>query len=270
MSPEGEALLRLSFFAGAFVVLAAAEAAWPRRARSFGRLQRWATNIGLSALNTLLLRLSYFVVPALGVIAALYAEAWGWGLMPLIGVRGWAAAILGFLILDLAVYGQHVAMHLVPPLWRLHRVHHADPDFDFTTGIRFHPLEIVVSQAWKIVVVLVAGAPAVAVLAFEIALNATSMFNHSNLNLPPAVDGVLRRIVVTPDMHRVHHSTSLEELDTNFGFNLSLWDRLFRTYRAQPAHDHTTMPIGLPSYHDEAATGFFWVLRFPFGRGPEA
>lgn len=270
MSPESEALLRLSFFAGVFAVLAAAEVAWPRRKPVFGRMQRWPTNVGLSALNTVLLRLSYFVVPALGVIAALYAEARGWGLMPLLGLGGWSAAIIGFLILDLAVYGQHVAMHLVPQLWRLHRVHHADPDFDFTTGIRFHPIEILVSQAWKIVIVLAVGVPAAAVLAFEIALNASSMFNHSNLHLPPAVDNALRRIVVTPDMHRVHHSTSLDELDTNFGFNLSLWDHVFHTYRAQPAHDHTTMPIGLPSYHDEIATRFLWLLRFPFGRGPEA
>jgi sterol desaturase/sphingolipid hydroxylase (fatty acid hydroxylase superfamily) len=270
MSPENEAFLRLSFFGGVFLVLAVAEAVWPRRQRSFGRMERWAANIGLSALNTILLRLSYLVVPALGVIAALYAEARGWGLMPLLGLRGWAAAILGFVILDLAVFGQHVAMHLVPPLWRLHRAHHADPDFDVTTGIRFHPLEILVSQAWKIVVVLAAGVPAAAVLTFEIALNATSMFSHSNLRLPPTVDAILRHVVVTPDMHRVHHSTALDELDTNFGFNLSVWDRLFSTYRAASVQDHTTMPIGLPSYHDEAATGFLWMLRFPFVRGPEA
>lgn len=269
MSSEGEALLRLSIFLGVFAVLAAAEALWPRRALSFGRV-RWIANIGLSALNTALLRLSYFVVPALTVIAAAGAEGQGWGLLPAIGLPYWAATILGLLALDLAVYGQHVAFHFVPALWRLHRVHHADPDFDVSTGIRFHPVEILISQVWKIVVVIALGVPAAAVLVFEIALNATSMFSHSNVRLPTGVDAILRRILVTPDMHRVHHSTAMPETNSNFGFNLSIWDRVFRTYRAQPMHDHTTMAIGLGSYPGEAPTRLPWLLAFPLMRGPAA
>ena len=227
-----EALLRLSIFVGVFVALAGAEAVWPRRKLAYGRVQRWVTNVGLSALNTLLLRLSFFVVPALTVLAAVYVERAEWGLLPALQVPFWAAAVIGFLLLDLAVYAQHVAVHYIPPLWRLHRVHHADPDFDVSTGIRFHPLEILISQAWKIAVVVAVGAPAAAVLAFEIVLNATSMFSHANLCLPPTLDGALRVAVVTPEMHRIHHSTIERETNSNFGFNLSVWDRLFGTYRA--------------------------------------
>lgn len=269
MSVESEALLRLSIFLGLFAVLATVEVLWPRRALSFGRA-RWVANIGLSALNTALLRLSYFVLPALTVIAAASTQAQGWGLLPALGVPLWAAAVIGFLALDLAVYGQHLAFHFVPALWRLHRVHHADPDFDVSTGIRFHPFEILISQVWKIVVVVALGVPAAAVLVFEIALNATSMFSHSNVRLPTGADAVLRRILVTPDMHRVHHSTAMPETNSNFGFNLSIWDRVFGTYRAQPMHDHATMAIGLASYRGEAPTRLPWLLAFPFVRGPAA
>jgi sterol desaturase/sphingolipid hydroxylase (fatty acid hydroxylase superfamily) len=267
MSAESEALLRLSIFIGVFVVLTASETIWPRRMSS-ARLRRWRTNVGLSALNTMLLRLSFFAVPALGVIAALYGEARGWGLLPALGVPKVAAAIFGFAVLDLAVYGQHVAFHAAPSLWRVHRVHHADREMDASTGIRFHPVEILISQAWKIVVVLTFGVPAIAVLAFEIALNATSMFSHSNLRLPGWIDTVLRRAIVTPDMHRVHHSTERRETDSNFGFNLSIWDRIFSTYRAAPALDHDAMPLGLSSYRGEEPGRFVWLLRFPFAKGP--
>lgn len=268
MDAESEALLRLSIFIGAFVVLAAAEAAWPRRALSVGRLRRWGTNVGLSALNTMLLRLSFFAIPALGVLAALYGEARGWGLLPALGVPKVAAAIVAFVVLDLAVYGQHVAFHAVPFLWRVHRVHHADREMDASTGIRFHPVEILISQAWKIVVVLALGVPAIAVLVFEIALNATSMFSHSNLRLPGWVDTILRRVIVTPDMHRVHHSTERRETDSNFGFNLSIWDRVFSTYRSAPALDHKAMPLGLSSYRGEDPARLVWLLQFPFAKGP--
>jgi sterol desaturase/sphingolipid hydroxylase (fatty acid hydroxylase superfamily) len=269
MSGSEEALLRFSIFVGVFFVLAAAETVWPRRALSFGRM-RWLANVGLSAFNTVLLRMSFVVVPALVVWAALCVEERGWGLLPALGVSGWAAAVLGFVVLDLAIYGQHVALHHVPVLWRLHRVHHADPDFDVSTGIRFHPVEILLSQVWKILVVLAVGVPAAAVLAFEIALNATSMFSHANLRLPRMLDSALRLAVVTPDMHRVHHSIVTAETNSNFGFNLSLWDRLFGTYRREPMSDQTTMPIGLSSYRDANATHFLWLLRFPFVRGPSA
>lgn len=269
MSPESEAAFRLSAFIGVFFVLAVAEALWPRRALEFGRF-RWFTNVGLSALNTLLLRLSYFVMPMLGVIAATYAEGFGWGVLPFLGISGWAAIILAFVALDLAVYLQHLAFHAVPALWRLHRVHHADPEIDVSTGIRFHPFEIAISQVWKIAVVLTVGAPALAVILFEVALNATSMFSHSNIRVPLNVDAILRRVIVTPEMHRIHHSTLMHETNSNFGFNFSFWDRLFGTYRPLAERDQMTMPIGLVSYQSEEPIRFFWLLQFPFRRGPEA
>jgi sterol desaturase/sphingolipid hydroxylase (fatty acid hydroxylase superfamily) len=268
MGAESEALLRLSFFVGGFGVLAALEAVSPRRALSVARVRRWGTNVGLSALNTMLLRLSFLVVPALSVLAAAYGETRGWGAFPALGVPGVVAAIAGFLVLDLAVYAQHAVFHFVPPLWRIHRVHHADTELDVSTGIRFHPVEILISQAWKIAVVLALGLPAVAVLVFEIALNVTSMFSHSNLRLPLRVDSIVRRVVVTPDMHRVHHSTAMDEANSNFGFNLSVWDRIFATYRAAPALDHVTMPLGLASYRGDEPKRFLWLLQFPFSRGP--
>lgn len=268
MGGESEALLRLSIFVGVFAVLAALEAAWPRRAVAAGRLRRWGTNVGLSALNTMLLRLSFFAVPALSVLAAAFGEARGWGLLPALGVPGVVAAVAGVLLLDLAVYAQHAAFHFVPALWRIHRVHHADGEVDVSTGVRFHPIEILISQAWKIAVVLALGVPALAVLVFEIALNATSMFSHSNLRLPASADSVLRHVIVTPDMHRVHHSTARAEANSNFGFNLSVWDRLFATYRAAPALGHEAMPLGLASYRGAEPQRFLWLLRFPFARGP--
>lgn len=269
MSGSEEAFLRLAIFIGVFAVLAAAEAQWPRRALRFGRA-RWVANVGLSVLNTALLRLSFLAVPALTVLAAVYVERNGWGLLPALGLQGWVAAVFGFIVLDLAIYAQHVAMHFVPAFWRLHRVHHADPDFDVSTAIRFHPVEILLSQVWKIAVVLLIGAPALAVLVFEIALNATSMFSHANLRLPGAVDAFLKWTIVTPDMHRIHHSTVMQETNSNFGFNLSLWDRLFGTYRREPMGEQTTMPIGLQSYRSAEPTRFLWLLRFPFVRGPVA
>jgi len=267
---EGEALLRLSIFAGVLAVLAVAEGLWPRRTLSFGRTRRWFANLGLSVLNTAMLRVSFFVIPALSVFAAFYAEGRGWGVLPAAGVSGWTGVVVAFLALDLAIYAQHVAFHFVPPLWRLHRVHHADPDIDVTTAVRFHPIEILISQAWKIAVVLALGAPVLAVVAFEIALNATAMFSHANLRVPLGVDGVVRTVLVTPDMHRVHHSIHKRETNSNFGFNLSIWDRLFGTYLAQPADGHLKMTIGLVSYRNDAATRFGWLLRFPFLKGPTA
>ena len=269
MSAADEALLRFSFFIGLFAVLALAEALWPRRGLSFGRM-RWIANLGVSVLNTALLRLSFLVVPALTVLAAAFVEARGWGLLPALGVHGLPTAVMGFLVLDLAIYAQHVAFHHVPVLWRLHRVHHADPEIDVSTAVRFHPVEMLLSQVWKIAVVVTVGVPAIAVLAFEVALNATAMFSHANLRLPAGVDGMLRRVIVTPDMHRVHHSTLIREANSNFGFNLSLWDRLFGTYLGRPSGEQTTMPIGLPSYRGPEPTRLAWLLAFPFGRGPIA
>jgi sterol desaturase/sphingolipid hydroxylase (fatty acid hydroxylase superfamily) len=269
MSGPEESVLRLSIFVGGFLVLAGAEVLWPRRVLAFGRL-RWVANVGLSALNTALLRASFLAVPALSVLAALYVEGKGWGLLPAAGVTGLAAAVVGFVVLDLAIYGQHWAFHRVPAFWRLHRVHHADPDFDVSTAIRFHPIEILISQIWKIIVVLAVGIPAVTVLAFEIVLNATSMFSHANVRLPRSVDAVLRLFIVTPDMHRIHHSVLRYETDSNFGFNFSFWDRLFGTYRRDPEGEQASMPIGLASYRGVEPTRFFWLIGFPFARGSAA
>jgi len=269
MSGESEALLRLMIFLSVFALLLAAERVWPRRPAAV-RARRWTTNLSLVALNTALLRSTFFVVPALPVLAALFVEGQSWGFLPALGITGLWAGLIAFVALDLALYAQHTAFHFVGPLWRIHRVHHADIDFDATTGVRFHPLEILLSQAWKIAVVLALGAPAPAVLVFEIMLNATSMFAHSNIRLPAGFDRVVRFLTVTPDMHRVHHSIVPRETDSNFGFNLSLWDRLFRTYRQVPDGDHATMPIGLASYRGSDAAELRWALWFPFAKGARA
>ena len=204
------------------------------------------------------------LIPTAAVGAALFAAERGWGLFHLAGVPPVLAAVLGFLILDLVIYGQHVAFHKVPMLWRLHRMHHADLDIDVTTGVRFHPFEILISLAVNIAAVIAFGIPAVAVLGFEVVLNATSMFNHSNGSMPAWLDRVLRYIVVTPDMHRVHHSIVRRETDSNFGFNLPWWDRLFGTYRAQPEAGHTAMTIGIPAFRDPGELRIDRMLTQPF------
>jgi sterol desaturase/sphingolipid hydroxylase (fatty acid hydroxylase superfamily) len=240
-----EPALRLGIFLGAFAVMALWETLSPRRVRSFQRRFRWSNNIGLVALDAVALRVLF---PAAAVGAAVLAEQEGWGLFNVLAVPAWLAVPVAILLLDLAIYIQHVVFHAVPMLWTLHRMHHADLDFDVTTGLRFHPVEIVLSMAIKLAVVTVLGAPPVAVLVFEVLLNATAMFNHSNLRLPDAVDRVLRWIVVTPDMHRVHHSILPHETNSNYGFNTPWWDRLFGTYVPQPAAGHEDMTIGLQSF----------------------
>ena len=269
MPAESEGLLRFSIFLGLFAVLATSEAIWPRRAGA-PRGSRWVANLSLVALNTLLLRLTSLVVPALPALAALYGGGRGWGLLPALGQSGVLAGVIAFVALDLALYLQHVALHFAPPLWRFHRVHHADTEFDATTGLRFHTIEILLSQVWKITVVLALGAPAVAVVVFEIVLNATSMFSHANVRLPDAVDRVVRLVIVTPDMHRVHHSTLTPEMNSNFGFNFAFWDRLFETYRPAPEGEHATMPIGLASYRGPEPRRLDWMLMFPFLKGASA
>lgn len=261
-----EPMLRLLPFLGVFVLMAAAEALWPRRDRSQSRWRRWPSNLGIVALDTLVLRLA-FPVAAVGM--ALVAEARGLGLLPWLGIGGVSAVILAILLLDLVIYGQHRLFHAVPLLWRLHRMHHADLDFDVTTGLRFHPAEILLSMLIKLAAVVALGAPAVAVLLFEILLNATSLFNHANLRLPLGLDRVLRQVLVTPDMHRVHHSAVPQETDSNFGFSLALWDRLFRTYRPQPEAGHEGMTIGLAQFRDEGELRLDRMLTQPL-RGEEA
>ncbi len=237
-----EALLRLGAFAGVFVLVALWEALAPRRRRRFSRAQRWPHNLGLVALNAVVLRL---LAPGAALAVALAAEDGRLGLLNLPALPAWSRVVLALLLLDLAIYLQHRLFHAVPALWRLHRVHHADPDYDVTTGLRFHPIEIGLSLAVKCAVIAAIGAPVLAVLAFEIVLNAAAMFNHANGRLPPAIDLWLRWLIVTPDMHRVHHSAILRETNSNFGFSLPWWDRLFGTYRAQPAAGHAAMRIGV-------------------------
>jgi len=242
-----EPWIRLAAFAGVLAAVALAEALLPRRARSLPRRARWPSNLGLVAVNTLLLRL---VFPTAAVGFALFAEAEGWGLLNRVALPGWIEVAIAILVLDFAIYLQHVMFHAVPAFWRLHRMHHADLDIDVTTGARFHPVEILLSMGIKLAVVAALGAPAVAVLLFEVLLNATAMFNHANLRLPPGLDRVLRWVVVTPDMHRVHHSIVARETNSNFGFNAPWWDRLCGTYRAQPAAGHEGMTIGLSAFRD--------------------
>jgi len=244
-----EPAIRLAFFLAMLIAMAALEVLAPRRQRLFSRWVRWPSNLGLVALNILVLRLT-FPVAAVG-LAALGAQR-GWGLLNSLALPSWVTIVVAVLLLDLAIYLQHVMMHAVPALWRLHRMHHADLDFDVTTGARFHPVEILLSMGLKLAVVAVLGAPALGVLLFEVILNATSMFNHGNVAVPERLDRLLRGFVVTPDMHRVHHSALPNETNSNFGFNLPWWDRLLGTYRAQPAAGHTGMTIGLDAFRDPA------------------
>lgn len=240
-----EPTLRLAAFLGVLGLMALWEVAAPRRRREIPRVIRWTNNLALVVLDTAILRLTF---PILAVGLAVVAEERGWGLFNNLEAPVWAAILVSILVLDLAIYLQHVMFHAVPALWRLHRMHHADLEFDATTGLRFHPIEILISMGIKLAVVAALGPPAVAVLIFEILLNATSLFNHANINLPRPVDRVLRLIVVTPDMHRVHHSVIPAETNSNFGFNLPWWDRLLGTYRAQPAAGHDKMTIGIEQF----------------------
>jgi len=245
---ETETAVRLLFFVGVLMIMIAWEFAAPKRRLQIRRPIRWSSNLGLVVINSVLLR---FVAPLGAVGIALFAESRGWGLFQNIDVFGWVAILMSVVLLDLAIYLQHVMFHAVPLFWRLHMVHHADLDFDVTTGLRFHTVEILLSFGIKAAVIVLLGAPAVAVLVFEVLLNATSMFNHSNIRMPGAAERVLRWFVVTPDMHRVHHSVYAHETNSNFGFNLPWWDRLLGTYRDQPAEGHTGMTIGLSEFRDE-------------------
>ena len=240
-----EIAVRLGAFVGVLALMASWEALAPRRALAVSKARRWASNLGIVFLNGALLR---FIFPATAVAIAVHAQDRGWGLLNQHDVPLALAVVASVIALDLAIYLQHVMFHAVPALWRLHRVHHADLDFDVTTGARFHPIEILLSMLVKMAVIVVIGPPAVAVMIFEMLLNATAMFNHANVRLPLVADRLLRLLVVTPDMHRVHHSVEEHETNSNFGFNLSLWDRLFRTYKAQPDAGHERMTIGIRGY----------------------
>ncbi len=242
-----EAYVRLAAFGGIFALMAVWELFDPRRRQPAGRHLRWPGNLGVVVLDALLVR---FVFPATAVGFALVAAAGGWGVFNLVDLPSWIAVVATVVLLDLAIYLQHVLFHAVPALWRLHRMHHADLAFDVTTGVRFHPIEVLLSMLIKFAVIAALGAPAVGVLIFEVLLNATSMFNHGNVGMPLHLDRILRWIVVTPDMHRVHHSITARETNSNFGFNLPWWDRLFGTYRPQPAAGHDQMTIGIEQFRD--------------------
>lgn len=256
-----EVALRLGIFAGIFACMALFEVLAPRRPLRYGRSRRWLTNLGIVVVDSLVLRV---VFPMAAVGAAVWADFHGYGLFPALGVPVVMAGIISFVLLDFAVWLEHVASHKIPLLWRIHRMHHADPDIDLTTALRFHPLEILLSMVWKAGLVVALGAPAVAVLAFEAVLNGGAMFNHSNVRLPARLDAWLRRVIVTPDMHRVHHSVIQRETDSNYGFNFAFWDRLFGSYVPQPARGHDGMTIGLNEYQNAAPTGIVWSLLLPF------
>jgi sterol desaturase/sphingolipid hydroxylase (fatty acid hydroxylase superfamily) len=254
-----EPALRLTAFLVTVAAMAGWEALLPRRWRALGRVARWPANISIVLTNTILVRL---VFPAAAVGASLWAADNGFGLFQWIATPAWAAIIISVLALDLLIYGQHLVLHRVPVLWRLHRMHHMDRDIDFTSGLRFHPVEIIISALIKFAAVVILGAPAAAVIAFEVILNSSSLFNHSNVRLG-AADRVLRALIVTPDMHRVHHSVIPVETNSNYGFALSVWDRLFGTYRNNPMKGHDAMTLGLPMFREPRDNGFVGLLLNP-------
>ena len=242
-----EPLIRMGFFFGVFALVALWELASPRRVLKLSRKQRWTANLGIVLLNTVIVRL-LFPAAAVGM-AALSAEK-GWGLLNNFDVPFWLAVPLAVVAMDFIIWLQHVMVHAVPALWRLHRVHHADLDYDLTTGARFHPIEIVLSMGIKFATIALLGAPVLAVVIFEVLLSACAMFNHGNIHLPSELDRVLRWFLVTPDMHRVHHSVEDDESNSNFGFNLTWWDRLFGTYREQSRAGQLGMTIGIHGHTD--------------------
>jgi len=266
-----EPVIRLLAFSSIFAALTIIELWAPRLERDEMRgalkSRRWFTNIAMVVLSSVVLRI---IFPLAAVGTAIWAQEAGYGLFPLFGVPVWVAGILAFLVLDFAVWLEHVVSHKWPWLWRIHRMHHADTGFDLTTALRFHPLEIVLSMIWKAAIIIALGAPPVAVLVFEIVLNGASMFNHANIRLPLAADKILRLLIVTPDMHRIHHSTDRRETDSNYGFNLAIWDRLFSTYTRAPRRGQTGIEIGLSEWRDARTANLGWALALPFVARPES
>lgn len=266
-----EPVIRLLAFSTIFIALAAIELLAPRLERDEMRgalkSRRWMTNLAMVVLSSVALRI---VFPLAAVGTSLWAQANGYGLFPRIGLPLWVAGILAFVVLDFAVWLEHVVSHKWQWLWRIHRMHHADTGFDLTTALRFHPLEIVLSMFWKAAVIIALGVPPVAVLVFEIVLNGAAMFNHANIRLPKPVDAVLRLLIVTPDMHRIHHSTDPRETDSNYGFNLAIWDRLFSTYTETPRRGETGIEIGLSEWRDSRTASLGWALVLPFRFPPKA
>lgn len=256
-----ETIIRLSTALGIFGVMIGWEVFSPRRTQAVGRIQRWPVNLGLAAFNMILMRLT---IGSLAYVSAVAAADHSWGLLNWLGGPQWLSVIATLLALDFAVYAQHIVMHKWPPLWRLHQVHHTDLEFDATTAVRFHPLEILLSMLYKVLCIGLIGADPASVIAFEIILNGAATFNHSNVNIPPALDKKLRLLIITPDMHRIHHSTVPAETDSNYGFSISCWDRLCRTYTTDPETEQTAMAIGLRPFREQKDLGFLQLLLLPF------
>lgn len=261
-----ELWIRVSLFLGVLALMAALEYWIPRRKRTIARKNRWGSNLAIVALNAFAVRLLF---PLLAIDMALLAKSHSWGLLNNYSIAYPLAVLFGVMVLDFFIYLQHVMFHAVPLFWRLHRMHHSDLDFDVTTGTRFHPIEILLSMGIKIGVVALLGLPALSVLIFEVLLNASSMFTHSNLKLPLKLDALVRLLFVTPDMHRVHHSVEVPETNSNFGFNLSIWDRFFGTYKAQPKAGHQNMIIGLKTFREKKFLRLSWMLSIPFLSRPK-
>jgi sterol desaturase/sphingolipid hydroxylase (fatty acid hydroxylase superfamily) len=257
-----EVLVRLGFFFGVFVLMAVWEVGAPRRVLTVSKAMRWTSNLGLVVLNSAILRVLF---PAAAVGMAAFVAREGWGLFNYVSLPHWTVVVVSVVALDFVIWLQHVMVHAIPALWRLHRVHHADLDYDLTTGARFHPLEIILSMLIKFAAIVVLGAPVLGVVLFEVLLNTTAMFNHGNVRLPPRVDRVLRWVLVTPDMHRVHHSVEDDETNSNFGFNLPWWDRVLGTYRDQPRAGHEGMTIGIRGFRDPREVDrLLGLLALPF------
>ena len=259
-----EPAIRLTAFIAIFAAMAILELIAPRLERDAMRgalkSRRWITNLAMVVLSSVALRV---IFPLAAVGTAAWVQANGWGLLPLTGMSPLLSGIIAFILLDFAVWFEHVASHKVPLFWRIHRVHHADIGFDVTTALRFHPVEIVLSMFWKALVIILLGPPVLAVLIFEIVLNGSAMFSHANVKLPLGLDRVLRFVIVTPDMHRIHHSTEVKETNSNYGFNFSIWDRLFRTYLDQPKSGYDGLEIGLETWRDEKPADLGWSLKLP-------
>jgi sterol desaturase/sphingolipid hydroxylase (fatty acid hydroxylase superfamily) len=258
---RNEVAIRVGFFFGIFALIVIWELLASRRSLTTSKTARWLSNLTITFLNPFVARM---VIPIMPVGMALLAQKGGWGLLNNFPLPYLLKVVVGVMVLDLVIYLQHVMFHAIPILWRLHMMHHADLDFDVTTGLRFHPIEIILSMVIKLSVVVLIGPPALVVLIFEILLNATSMFNHGNIHLPLGIDRKLRLLVVTPDMHRVHHSVVIRETNSNFGFNLPWWDRLFGTYRDQPVAGHQGMSIGLAQFRNPRRLTLPWMLALPF------
>lgn len=265
-----EGVFRFSIFAAIFLIMTALEVWLPRRKRRFSRTQRWTTNFGVMISDYVAVAAVTFVIPITATLAAIWAETSGWGVLNLFGWPVWLKWLVAFLVLDFVIWGQHLITHKIPVLWRLHRVHHSDEDLDVTSAVRFHPLEIVFSIFVKSLAVVLLGAPAVVVVLFEAVVNGTAVFNHANYRLPLSVDKWVRYLLVTPDMHRVHHSIIHRETDSNYGFALSIWDRIFGTYNDQPEKGHEGMTIGLEEWQDDAPTKLGWTLALPFRNPPKS